>query len=170
MSSSKSKKIYNTNKDSLYGGDDVEFDNADFYNEFDGEDNDVVGGATDDDITDSDLDYSEETCSDSDEEVMNIFSETENYTLNIVDPSERITSNLICKEELTALISTRAAQISNGMQPLVDLKPNDNSKLIAIREIKQGKLPLKIIRKVGESIEIWKVNELSYDVNLLPKN
>lgn len=167
-------EFYNDNDfyDEIGGGNDTDGEGEKFGGKSDDEtDNENLD--TDDDLDSDNLDSDNldlDTDTDTDDDnVMeeNIFSQTENYNVNICKKENRLTSNYLCLEELTALISTRTSQIENGMKPLVKIKLNDTSKKIAIRELKKNKLPLKVIRKVGDRIEEWSINELDYDENLI---
>jgi len=140
----------------LWGGDDTEgFD--DNY--------DDVSETEEKLYKDSDDDIDEEFLSDGDddEEVLEI-----EKSENIVDEDDRLTSDFICLEELTNLISTRAAHLEGESFPLVKIELQDNPKDIAIRELLEGKLPLLLIRHINNKKEIFDPNTMSFDVHQLP--
>lgn len=160
MASDEELYIEGGSDEELWGGDgsDEDFE-EDFSNVSDTEE--PLYKATDDDeeefLTDDDDD-------DDDEEEFLEIEKSE----NIVDEDDRLTSDFICLEELTNLISTRAAHIENGSVPLVKIELQDTPKEIAVRELLEGKLPLLLIRHVGNKKEIFDPNQMAYDVHQLP--
>ena len=72
----------------------------------------------------------------------------------------RISMPFLTKYERAAILGVRAKQISAGAHPLIDPGTETNLLKIAYLELKQGKLPFILKRKVGENIEYWKVKEL----------
>ena len=77
---------------------------------------------------------------------------------------DRITSNSITLFELVNVVNSRSDQINNGAELFIPFEIN-TSRNLAIKEILEGKCPIKIIRSRGvinniEYIEEWSVNEL----------
>lgn len=70
--------------------------------------------------------------------------------------------------EITTLISVRATQIENGAPPCVEYSINDKPKNIAIKELEEKKIPYLIKRKLGKYIEMWKIDELELNTDLIP--
>jgi DNA-directed RNA polymerase subunit K/omega len=164
----------------LYGGEINEEDGDDIWGgeseeEFDiEEDEEVMYKDDDNDETDNDLFLTDDDDDDGEiEELFDMSADAEKAD-NITNEDDRITSDFICLEELTNLISTRVAHIEGGSggwsTPLVNVERYDTPKDIAIRELKQKKLPLKLIRHVGNMIEIFDPNQMAYDINQLPEN
>lgn len=62
----------------------------------------------------------------------------------------------VTKYEKVRLLGQRAAQLSNGAPPMVDITGMRDPLKIAEKEYKCGKIPLKIIRTMpnGEVMEI----------------
>jgi len=94
------------------------------------------------------------------------------YYVKIPD-DERMTTNVMSLYEYTAIISLRAKQISNGMSKMPNtfidpseiIKNNSQNieELIAIKELKEGKCPMKIRRFIDDThYEIWSANELVF--------
>jgi DNA-directed RNA polymerase subunit K/omega len=83
-------------------------------------------------------------------------------TIFIVPDDERITSNIIQLYEIAAVISERASQIENGSPIFIDIKNLTNPKDIARAEFKQRKSPFILERHVGNSVEHWKVREMTF--------
>ena len=83
-------------------------------------------------------------------------------TVFVVPDDERITSNIIQLYEITAVISERASQIENGSPVFIDIKNLTNPKDIAKAEFKQRKSPFILERHVGDSVEHWKVREMTF--------
>ena len=70
--------------------------------------------------------------------------------------------------EVTTLISVRTTQLENDAPPCVDYSINDKPKNIAIRELEEKKIPFNIKRKFGNYVEIWKIDELELNTDLIP--
>lgn len=75
--------------------------------------------------------------------------------------SKYITRNRITKYEITRILSERTQQIQDGAKILISNPERfDNIYQIALEEIKQKKMPYFIERKIGDSTEIWKIDDL----------
>ena len=75
---------------------------------------------------------------------------------------------ILSQFEITALISVRTTQIENGGEPCIEYSINDTPKNIAIRELEEKKIPFMIKRKLNNYIEIWKIDELELNTDLIP--
>jgi len=84
----------------------------------------------------------------------------------VVDENDRITRNTATTSEISFIISSRAAQISNGSEIFVNVNSHDPV-LIALTELIEGKCCLKIERLVyvnddgSKVVEHWNVNEMA---------
>lgn len=76
-----------------------------------------------------------------------------------VPNDERISRPFLHYYEFVRVISERAKQLSLGAAPMIKSKHKSHEN-IAIDELKQNKLPFKIIRKRGNLIETWNLSEL----------
>jgi DNA-directed RNA polymerase subunit K/omega len=84
-------------------------------------------------------------------------TESENKTV------QKSTKEYMTKYEFTKLIGVRAEQIMNGSQVFVNPRGIDDSILLAVMELKENKIPLKIRRQVPDKnsfkVEDWSTNE-----------
>ena len=84
-------------------------------------------------------------------------------TIIIVSPQDRITSDLLKKEETSYVLSVRATHIAKYGYPesMLDIVKNEtNCRAIAKLELLNKRTPLLLIRKVGDNIyEIWNIRE-----------
>lgn len=73
-------------------------------------------------------------------------------------------NNYLTKFEKTRVLGQRAEQISCGAPPLVDIKGITDPLEIAQKELKEGKIPIKIIRTYpnGEQ-KSFSVSDMYYD-------
>ena len=79
-----------------------------------------------------------------------------------VTPENRITSEIMTKFEMCAIISERAKQIENGGSVYTDVTGLSDPLEMATKELKDKKCPLDIIRPITEIIhERWHANELA---------
>jgi DNA-directed RNA polymerase subunit K/omega len=70
---------------------------------------------------------------------------------------------ILSKYEKTTIIGTRMEQLQRGAEPLIDVDPKMpfNPRTIAVQELREKKLPLKISRSMPDgSTEEWKIEEL----------
>jgi DNA-directed RNA polymerases I, II, and III subunit RPABC2 len=75
----------------------------------------------------------------------------------------RKTSPYLQKHEEAALIGRRAEQIEKGASPMVDYTFGEPPLKIAMRELKERKMPLQIDRILPDgSKETWAASELIY--------
>ena len=70
--------------------------------------------------------------------------------------------------EVTSLIAVRTTQLEKDAPPCVDYSVNDTPKNIAIKELEEKKIPFHIKRKFGNYVEIWKIDELELNTDLIP--
>ena len=89
----------------------------------------------------------------------------------IVDPEKRKTSNIMTNYELTEAITIRASQLQKRFIPLTNVEGLTDAKDMAIKELKDGKSPLFLRRKVGEVTKNGKTTEYYeyWDVNVMSK-
>lgn len=80
----------------------------------------------------------------------------------IVKPENRKTSEYITIYELAKAIGIRATHISRGSPIFVDIEGLDDPRDIAKKEIREGKCPLMVKRRLGSTnrVEKWSVNEM----------
>jgi len=72
-------------------------------------------------------------------------------------------NNILNKYEKTKVLGIRAAQISHGAKPLIDVPSYMTNELdIATEELNQRKIPFILQRVVGNKTEYWKLEDLSY--------
>ena len=88
--------------------------------------------------------------------------------MDTVDTSNYISLPWMTKYEFDQLIGLRTMHLSKGAVPFVDLpadftiKSNMDLRLIAIEELKTGKLPYIIERPMpNKKSEFWRVRDLS---------
>ena len=81
-----------------------------------------------------------------------------------VPPSERTTTPYLTKYERARILGTRALQISLGAPVLVELGGEIDPLEIAMKEMKQRKVPIIIRRYLPDkSYEDWSIDELIID-------
>lgn len=84
-------------------------------------------------------------------------------TIIIVAPQDRITSDLLKKEETSYILSVRATHIARYSYPesMADIVKNETDcRAIAKLELLNKRTPLLLIRKVGDNrYEIWNIRE-----------
>ncbi len=83
----------------------------------------------------------------------------------VVNPEDRITSDVMTLAEITHVIGTRATQIDNGGPVFIDIPGVSDAETMAREELIKRMCPLKIVRvlyqKDGKKIcEEWDVNEM----------
>ena len=88
--------------------------------------------------------------------------------MDTVDTSNYISLPWMTKYEFDQLIGLRTMHLSKGAVPFIDLpadftiKSNMDLRLIAIEELKNGKLPYIIERPMpNKKSEFWRVRDLS---------
>ena len=93
-----------------------------------------------------------------------INTETE-YENRIVKNEDRISIPILTKYEKPRILGDRAKQLSEGAKPLIRSDKKMSAMEIAIEELRQRRIPLKIKRvRPDGMIEIWSVNELEYTI------
>jgi len=71
------------------------------------------------------------------------------------------TTPALTKYERTKILAERASQITNGSPILIpDSDTFTNTYEIAVKELKEKRLPFIIKRPYGNTFEYWKVNDL----------
>lgn len=79
------------------------------------------------------------------------------------DPTKNKTNPCLTKYERTKLIGNRAAQLANNAPPTIDIDPKQEfvPRKIAEEELKQGKMPFMIKRKLPDNTdEYWKLSDV----------
>lgn len=72
------------------------------------------------------------------------------------------TSPMMTKFEYAHIIGSRVLQLINGYSPCIETNGMMDPQEIAIQELHQRKIPLRIKRTLpGGEVEIWKISELS---------
>ncbi len=87
--------------------------------------------------------------------------------VNIVPDNKRITSHIIQYNEIANVIPTRIAQIENGAPVFIDITGFKSAKEIAKAEFIQREIPLIVTREVGDDIEQWKVQKMTFPPGIL---
>lgn len=81
-----------------------------------------------------------------------------------IDKSARITTRYLTKYERARLLGTRALQLSMNAPPLVDIEDETDPLKIAMKELREKKIPLIIRRFLPDnSYEDWSLDELIID-------
>ena len=100
-------------------------------------------------------------------ESMNKFEDIKELTLNYDSLKSNYKNKIkkITKFEIPTIIGIRATQIANGSPVLVDVpeymwKTMD----IAEYEFKKGATPFLIKKRVGNSFEYWKLEDLTHNI------
>lgn len=95
--------------------------------------------------------------------------------MEVVDPSdmggaglrsadERITTQYMTKYERARILGTRALQISMNAPVMVDIENETDPLKIAMKELRERKIPIKIRRYLPDgSHEDWSIEELIMD-------
>jgi DNA-directed RNA polymerase subunit K/omega len=91
-----------------------------------------------------------------------------NKEIHIIPSEERMTRNVLSVPEMTMLTSVRAAQIQRNNNCLVDTTGLTDPRLMARRELMEGKCPLYVRRRVDtgdgteQYYEIWDPNTMAF--------
>jgi len=106
-----------------------------------------------------DIDFSDTELSDIEEE--DNIKKIKDIKFDYVPDNERLSYNKLTKYEYTAIINERMKQLNSGSTPLVNFDDcaNDIEK-IAIKELKENKLPFKIVRPIGNNLETFNIQDL----------
>jgi len=76
--------------------------------------------------------------------------------------TKKKTSSMMTKYEYAHIIGSRVLLLVEGYPPLIDTKGMMDPQEIAVQELHQRKIPLRIKRVLpGGEVEIWNINELS---------
>ena len=77
----------------------------------------------------------------------------------------KITRNILTIYEKTRVLGLREKQLIDGAQSTIDTKDCNNERDIAIKELREGKIPLMIVRPLPNGgKEYWKLQDL-IDIN-----
>jgi len=99
-------------------------------------------------------------------ECAHITSYTTTYTdmINDLEKKNRKSIPFLTKYEKSRIIGIRAQQLSQNMPSLVDTTGLNNPIEIALKELKEQKLPFIIRRNMPNgTYEDWRVDELKFD-------
>lgn len=81
------------------------------------------------------------------------------------DIAQYKTEPIMSKYEYTQVLGLRVQQIERGAEPLIKVTNDLNTpELIAEEELRQRKTPFIIKRKVGNTYEYWKIEDLSIEL------
>lgn len=81
-----------------------------------------------------------------------------------IDKASRITTRYLTKYERARILGTRALQLSMNAPPMVELEGETDPLQIAMKELRQRKIPLVIRRFLPDnSFEDWSLDELIID-------
>jgi DNA-directed RNA polymerase I, II, and III subunit RPABC2 len=90
--------------------------------------------------------------------------ESSHWSKDQSELKNRVTTPFLTKYERARVLGARALQISLGAPVLVDLEGESDPLLIAEKELRAKKIPLKIRRHLPNgAYEDWSVNELTSD-------
>ena len=143
--------------------DPVEMDDVDDNYADDTGDTDAAPKAEDGDGADGDGDEDLTRAPDDQTRILSQVEATNTKSL-AVPANERTTSAYMTKYERARVLGTRALQISLGAPCLVELSGESDPLDIAMKELKQKKVPIIIRRFMPDgSYEDWSVDELIID-------
>ena len=112
---------------------------------------------SDEDIDDDDIDVSPEDGGDN-----TIIDSTTTRAEILLGP--KTTSRIMSKYEKTVIIGVRTRQLQLGAKPLVDIQGLRTEQDIALRELKERRLPLVVKRTLRGvppvKVEYWRVSDL----------
>jgi len=108
-----------------------------------------------------------ESVHDNQEEILD-FEETEviepEASIKGQEQKEKKTTRYMTKYERARILGTRALQLSMNAPPMVDLEGETDPLQIAMKELREKKIPLIIRRYLpDESYEDWSIDELEID-------
>lgn len=87
--------------------------------------------------------------------------------IKIVDPGERITSDIMSLYEYSEVIGIRTLQIEKGSFIFTDVSFLNDARDMAIKELFDRKCPLIVIRQISEfEQEHWKCNEMGFPADI----
>jgi DNA-directed RNA polymerase subunit K/omega len=98
-------------------------------------------------------------------DILNMIEQTNNIKkeMEIVSNDKRISKNKMTKYEFVRLIGERKQQLTMGAKPLIKVNPKSEKlsyEEIAIEELKNNMIPIKIKRPVNNHYEVWSIEEL----------
>jgi DNA-directed RNA polymerase subunit K/omega len=107
---------------------------------------------------DVDSDINENIC-----DIMSMMQTPVKKEMYIIENNKRISKNKMTKYEFVRLIGERTKQLTMGAKPLIKVNPKSEKlsyEEIAIEELKNNMIPIKIKRPVNNHYEIWSIDEL----------
>lgn len=112
--------------------------------------------------TDFSCDYEEILDGDDDEDYFEL--DEDNNNNEIRKGEDRVSLNRMTRYEFVRLVGERTKQLTLGAKSFIKNKNDFDYETIAIEEIKNKLIPLKIIRRLPNDImEEWKIDELYVD-------
>ncbi|RVD92107.1 DNA-directed RNA polymerases IV and V subunit 6A-like isoformX1 [Tubulinosema ratisbonensis] len=76
-------------------------------------------------------------------------------------PENRITSKYMTKYEKAYILGVRATQLSMNAPPLIEIGDLDDAYEIAMKELKEAKIPFILKRKLPDnSYECWNIKDM----------
>lgn len=85
-------------------------------------------------------------------------------TSSPIDKASRTTTRYLTKYERARILGTRALQLSMNAPPMVELEGETDPLQIAMKELRERKIPLVIRRFLPDgSFEDWSLDELIID-------
>ncbi|CAN0149552.1 unnamed protein product [Ascophyllum nodosum] len=95
---------------------------------------------------------------------LEIMDEAEEGGEGLREADERITTKYMTKYERARILGTRALQISMNAPVMVDIENETDPLKIAMKELRERKIPIKIRRYLPDgSHEDWAIEELIID-------
>lgn len=96
---------------------------------------------------------------------MSTLTMNQDYTeiMKSYDPTKNKTKNILTKFEKVKILGCRAEQLQRGAPAFVDIDPgvDFDARKIAHEELKQGKLPMMICRKLPNGVkEYWRLEDM----------
>lgn len=94
---------------------------------------------------------------------MTTIIEDYNDIMKNYDPSKNKTNNILSKYEKVKIIGLRAEQIQRGSTPYIEMAEDEefNPRAIAKKELKEGKIPFMISRKLPNGVvEYWRLGDM----------
>lgn len=89
-----------------------------------------------------------------------------NELLSSYDPSKNITRSILSKYECAKIIGMRMEQLARGAKPTVDIEGLSSVRDIAVKELKEKKIPFIVSRTLANGKkEIWRIDDMIFRVD-----
>tara|TARA_B100000427_G_scaffold324751_1_gene330421 strand:+ start:1629 stop:2030 length:402 start_codon:yes stop_codon:yes gene_type:complete len=130
-------------------------------NEYDeqSEDDNIDNHILIDDININDSDISEYDSTILASELQTNLDEENNF-YNNYNTTNYKSDPILSKYEKTLILSHRIQHLTDGCNAFIDITSKNSYYDIALEELIKNKLPYIIKRKVGDTIELWKLSDL----------